>query len=1395
MAEERSVGQFIKDVFEGKSYKEWRQKGKMEGEFLIPEPTWVTEGLSKGVSEGAKGLAQIVGLGVDLVSQNVDAIPDTYVLKTIEEIWPKIETTSTGAEVVSLITQYGIPYSVAMKYASPLVKLKRVKVSDFGSASTAGAATKNLLINSGFYGGVSGAVDFAVSSVGGNKRFLSDEDSPPIDPTNPMDVLLEKIKFGGEGMAIGMVPALLPGVGAGVKYGLFKGMETVGAVAGPVVRVLDSAVNNTLIKAISQDGKYSIAEGLRKIQGGITQAMEKIPSAEKIATFSPESTTPINFMKLTEGHLKKIDNFLALFRSRGQLSPRAYDLVRDAEAAFNLDVKVTQKLLDQINEGVTSVGDVFRKNFFNKGKSEAVMRSEKDKIFDFLKGNSELKLIDKSIRKPVVQLKQLLKKINKQYGDALDPKLSNEFGELVIKDSDTYLKQTFSSMYNKWYKIDPKDRTAAVKGLKEYIMGKGNAALRDAIIDRLPEAFKANPFKAMKTPEFQKELEATAQGMVEQIITKTRDSMYVNGTRTPDQIVKWISTEILKKDKKVVNPGELLPDYIKKLMGEVKDIDNAVLNTVLQNSRLVYQKKLYDELVKTGIREKWLFESAEEAAKIEAKGGLGSFVNADRLVRLARQNDEIFASEMFLEGKMGTGKYVTTPEIKNALEKLDEAGRAWMNQAWYRSLMTLKSGTQFGKTVLSPMTQIRNVTSASMFAFGNGIIGGRTNIVDAFKFIADDIAGKEGFISAKKFNEVMESKIRRGVIDQNIITNELKKVLDASQGGTFQSVDQFMEFIMKNKFMKKMTDLYAGGDNVWKFYADEFYMQALTPAIKNIDDVNRWFKEIAGVKWNPNDVFKGTKKTLDDGIADISAYLVTNTMPTYSKVPEIIKKIRSLPVGNFVAFPAEMIRTSMNMMTIGAKEMMSANPYIRQMGARRLLGLATVSYGTGKIVSETAQYVTKVYDKEIEAFQRSFAPYYERNSQLIPVSGKDANGNFKYINYSYFNPYDVISAPARAFFNAAASGKMAGEDPLTLLFDRIFYDNKTGTRGALLEILYPFIDESIGIEAVLDITARGGVKRNGTKIFDKSIDTMPEIIGKSLNHMFSVIEPGAVRSARRVYEGVTGKFSDYGNMYDGATEITALLTGQRIQNSNPKNSIPFMISSYQKDMQAVQDSFNKPAYSARNSILDKATAFAQANEKAFLAQKIMYQKLKDAETLGIEDIMNSDLRKRLTKSKASKLINGQFNPVTFSKDRLRQALTRAEEQAYESGQSIGSKLRGLEDARSVFQEIKSGVNRFDLNLSIPQFRKELMFYLNPLFKERKPTFYEPKTEIVPPTNQQSSIPNLGPGIVESPSVNPQVVAVANPLAGLVQGTGLTATENALLSPTEQAIRLRQRGLA
>ena len=70
--------------------------------------------------------------------------------------------------------------------------------------------------------------------------------------------------------------------------------------------------------------------------------------------------------------------------------------------------------------------------------------------------------------------------------------------------------------------------------------------------------------------------------------------------------------------------------------------------------------------------------------------------------------------------------------------------------------MSLKAGAQVAKTIFSPMTQIRNVTTASFFPISmSGLIGGRTSLGDAWKLVAEDI-----FTGAKTKLEKLNLEVR-----------------------------------------------------------------------------------------------------------------------------------------------------------------------------------------------------------------------------------------------------------------------------------------------------------------------------------------------------------------------------------------------------------------------------------------------------------------------------------------------------------------------------------------------------------------------------------------------------------------------------------------------------------
>ena len=87
-------------------------------------------------------------------------------------------------------------------------------------------------------------------------------------------------------------------------------------------------------------------------------------------------------------------------------------------------------------------------------------------------------------------------------------------------------------------------------------------------------------------------------------------------------------------------------------------------------------------------------------------------------------------------------------------------------------MMQLKTGVQFGKTVLSPATQVRNVGSASFFPLINGHIGGNASVTNSLKMVLDDIFGAGKIVNENDFIENIGRKIDLGVLDENIVTSE-----------------------------------------------------------------------------------------------------------------------------------------------------------------------------------------------------------------------------------------------------------------------------------------------------------------------------------------------------------------------------------------------------------------------------------------------------------------------------------------------------------------------------------------------------------------------------------------------------------------------------------------------
>ena len=767
----------------------------------------------------------------------------------------------------------------------------------------------------------------------------------------------------------------------------------------------------------------------------------------------------------------------------------------------------------------------------------------------------------------------------------------------------------------------------------------------------------------------------------------------------------------------------------KKVAISDNDYSTGILGSILFLNKQEAYRRFFDSLIKLNDNlpgGKKLIYTADEAK---------DFVNTENLRNITFKNKEfaenVYDVKLFKGGKLEestgsiVGKYQARPEIVNALRGTDAVFSTLYDLPMYANFMKLKGIAQIGGTIFSPVAQVRNVTGNAFIALVNGLYGGSTSLKDSFKIITQDIF-KGAKINSKIFQDKIDDLIRRGIIDQNVQVQELKQLFDQANKGKIS-----LETFMNNQYVKKAIDIYQGADSGWKIFADSFYQDALGTAFKTknpillqkgtkayddfIKETTDWFNTVAKQKFDQTNYLTGAEKNPLDIIGEMSSFLVRNTMPTYSQVPKAIRGLRNLPIGNFVSFPAEIIRNSANVIAIGARELTSKNPYIRQMGARRLVGAAAGFGGLGYTVQKTAQAITGIDEEKMEAYQRSFAPSYQKNSTLVPVTTIDANGNFKYYNFSYTNPYDTLIRPVNAILNAFADGSLNNESADRIVMSALFGKPGDTRSGAIGEFFAPFTDESIGTERVFDIIARGGIKREGGKVFYPQ-DDLNTTISKSITHIAGGVVPGAVRSAQRIWEGATGKFTDAGTIRDMGTEFTAITTGVRIEDAKPFSSMPFIVTSYNKDKQNVDKKFAEIAYRPSATAEQRLDAYKNYLIEAYDSQNKMYQVIQDGIKVGLDErdlkevVQNRLNNKRETES----LFNGVFKVPTYNEKAFDSMVKRLERENISNAIKVDSQISVIKD---IFKELNQQFQNYDLGNSKEIFENILDKTLTPGVRE------------------------------------------------------------------------------
>ena len=971
----------------------------------------------------------------------------------------------------------------------------------------------------------------------------------------------------------------------------------------------------------------------------------------------------------------------------------------------------------------------------------------------YLKGQIKKSDLPKALQQTAEDLNKEMMNTKQIFGELL-PK--GDLKNFILDNIKTYMRKSFSIFTNPEYMPDQKLKDGAKAWILNNVV-KRNKDIRESAI---------NTLKTSKMTDAQA-LDAMADSMVHKILINTK----TDGV-DPLKLLQNVAKDQLRSDK-LIKTGEELPDAIKKLLGDpdalkgtkdyVSPLKSSILQTTSHAITQAVNKQTLDKLAKIGLDEGWLYKSEADAI---AKNAFDASKIGD-LSSLGILKSNI--SKLYASADMAKA-------LKGAPGKLD----GLLQSSAYRNMLQFKVATQFGKTVLSPATQVRNVTSASMFPLANGHIGGRSSVTESIRMVVDDIFGAGKVIDETKFIKNLENKIRLGVIDENIVASELKAVLkDIKAGAKVKNMDSLLSRLSESRMLKTATRIYAGGDNLWKWYGHEYVKSQMRSMYKNVDDIARWTREIVGRDFDKVNTFTGKLKTFDEALDEAAAWQIRNTYPTYSKVPEVIQNLRKLPFGNFVSFPAEMIRTTYNILSLGLKEATSSNANLRQMGYRRLIGSLVTLGGAEKAVSTIGMNLTGVTMEQINAYKRSISAPWNSRAAIIPIN-KWKDGVGKAINFSYFSPYDVVKQPFSAALKTLEEGKVRQETA-----GNIAWNLMLGKDGPVRKLLDPFISEAIFFEKVLDTLpageffgGRGGETKTGSRVYSIT-DDGPDAFMKSLVHIIEGVQPTAITTAGKLVQGLEKDLKRGGQPVTLQDELLALFSGIRIINVDVPRSMQFKVTDYNKKFKSVTTTeklFSLENYQNRGPFV-LADEFRQIQDETLKVNREFYLILQDALAVGVpkRQLLKILRDRRISYAKAKKLLDGKNIPYTGFEERMKKRVKEAEVEAKRRGEGETVNKEYFYP-KKLFRDILREYKNKDLKL-----------------KEEGPSEVDLLFDKI--RGDQSSLPGQEEttqlaDIQTPPLPNMAMPVVQTARADVNPNTNLTRTQEALLSPEEKIIASR-----
>ena len=765
-----------------------------------------------------------------------------------------------------------------------------------------------------------------------------------------------------------------------------------------------------------------------------------------------------------------------------------------------------------------------------------------------------------------------------------------------------------------------------------------------------------------------------------------------------------IDNSILKR--KVLNPWQ------EELFGVIKDPSYTFFATVGKQANLNYTLDYLNSIARQGSGPNGFIKSVDEVedailkskygfsrematarrAELIQKGSAGEKELIELNEQLARANTEAMST---LSNPNKYKKYVNTTNVPTPLDgkyikaptydQILDVTSDWLNKSsvgtFYKyAVLTPKAGSQIAKTILSPLTHVRNLLSAGAFVAANGAafpnygdiklllpqsLGGSGVAKQAY-----DLTGKRIFGTLSKDDETLtQTLLKVGVIDSAVQPGETKRLLGdilvdpaAVERGLYNKVPKDVASKTKRGLLKtyaKLQDAYVAEDDFWKIINWNLEKNRYSGIAKNLglnsDNIlkildgdqeaikalgdngqaiaNYFIKRAPRMDYIKSGV--NNQEIYENFLNEVAGNLTRNQVPNYAYIGRTGRALRQTPFGNFIAFPLEIMRTGNNILQQSIDDITSGIPELVGLGYKRLFSFGATVGGVPYGLTEMFKAKNDVTDKEMQAL-RKFVPEWSENSTLLPT-GRDEDGNLKYIDFSYMNAYDSLIRPFNAVLTQIGEGNLNKESLMKSLGEGMIESSS--------ELLKPYATESIFTEALIDSTFRRGYGRAGRRIWSEEDETMVKI-GKGMLHIGKSLTPGSISQMKRLSQAATGTTDKYGNLYNLSDELPGLWGGREI-TADPAKALTYMTTRFGSDLKKDNNLFIGPLLKGgRVDAEDIINKYKYSESRKFNTMKEMYANIEAARDLGVPEykIRKTITRRGIPKDVLNNLFQGVFTP-------------------------------------------------------------------------------------------------------------------------------------------------------